>query len=395
MNSTTFAHYDALVHKIYDAALEPSRWPVVMAKIAEAAGASHSLLYTPVHTPEQGGFLFPHNIPQTTLDLWAARGIHEDPLVAAAKERGYIDRGEGVAMTGNELMPEAELLATDFYRDLWAPIDIAKVCSGMVFDGTDTHKLPTILAVYRRLLDAPFDEHQVNLIQRLLSHVSRSLGVMFHLRDRQLQAASSLGALDRLAAGVFLLSQDLSVQFANSAGKSLLDVGGPLRLTSAGQAGGLGKLELSKRLTTMEREFQKWLRDAVATSTLTPAHFSRAMILPDAAGRPACVLNASPLGNAPRFRVDKTPPSAIVFAYDVASAGSVPPEKLCDLFALTPAEARAAMQIMSGGSTSDMADRLGISVNTVKTQLKAAYGKTGTNRHADLLRLLLALSSNQ
>ena len=70
---------------------------------------------------------------------------------------------------------------------------------------------------------------------------------------------------------------------------------------------------------------------------------------------------------------------------------SVPAELLCPLFGMTPAEARVASQVLEGGSADAMATRLGVSVNTIKTQLKAVFVKTNTNRQVDLLKLLLAL----
>ena len=388
MQADQLARYDALLHRIYDAALRPESWPAVLADIATANGASHALLYTPVHMPVQGGFLFPHNIPQSSLDLWAARGIREDPLVAAAIARGYIAKGEGVAMSGDQLVPEAELLTTSFYREHWAPIGIGRVCSGMVFDGTDAHKLPTILAVYRRLADPHFDDKQVELVRRLLAHVSRALGVMFHLRDSRLQAASTTTALDRLSAGIFLLSQDRAIRFANAAGQSMLDRGDPLCSDGVG-------LGLTRRLKALDAQFRRCIADAVHPFDIEAdaAHFSQAMVLPDRAGRPSCVLHAAPLGQAATFQTGVSRPAAIVFAHDVAAAAAVAPEKLTALFGLTSAEARAALQIMEGGGGDAMASRLGVSINTFRTQLKAAYAKTGTNRQTDLLKLLLALSS--
>jgi DNA-binding CsgD family transcriptional regulator len=41
----------------------------------------------------------------------------------------------------------------------------------------------------------------------------------------------------------------------------------------------------------------------------------------------------------------------------------------------------------------DMAHRAGVSVNTFKTQLQAAYAKSHAHRQVDLLKLLLALST--
>ena len=66
---------------------------------------------------------------------------------------------------------------------------------------------------------------------------------------------------------------------------------------------------------------------------------------------------------------------------------------LCELFDLTPAEARAALQTLHRGSIPQMAVCLGVSATTFMTQLRLAYDKTRTHRQADLLKLLMALAS--
>jgi DNA-binding CsgD family transcriptional regulator len=123
-----------------------------------------------------------------------------------------------------------------------------------------------------------------------------------------------------------------------------------------------------------------------------PGHFSNALLLPDADGKPICVLHAAPLGQASALAVGSAAPKAIVFLYDLAAAAQVPPAMLCKLFDFTPAETRAAQQMLQGGSAEAMAQRLGVTVNTFKSQLKAAYAKSGTHRQADFLKLLLALA---
>ena len=69
-----------------------------------------------------------------------------------------------------------------------------------------------------------------------------------------------------------------------------------------------------------------------------------------------------------------------------------PATLLRDLFGLTPAEARLALELAHGASPRDAANRLGVTWNTTRTQLKAVLAKTGTNRQAALVRLLAALS---
>lgn len=62
---------------------------------------------------------------------------------------------------------------------------------------------------------------------------------------------------------------------------------------------------------------------------------------------------------------------------------------LRELFGLTAAEARFAVALAEGAAVEEIASRLGISMNTARTHLKAILAKTGTNRQAQLVAVLL------
>ena len=382
-----------MVGAIYDASLDPAQWQNALRQIAQRCGATHALLYTPMHGPHEGGFVFPYNLSEAAIELWASKSRHEDPFIAAANRRGVFQYGEGDAIDGTSLVPQAELLATPFYRELWAPIGIARVLSGVVFDGADAHKLPTVLAVYRNLSDPPFGAEELELMRRIVAHLSRGLGMVFHLRDAALQVASSRAALDRLGAGVLLLSAKQEVLFANIAAQRSLDAGTPLALVPSVHGG--SRLSLPAALQHLEGGFTDLLAGATISDELSEtSHFSQALVLEDAQGRPACVLHASPLPSGAALGAGLLDLQAILFVYDLAPIGSLVPRKLCELFSLTPGEARAALQVLEGGGATAMAARLQVSVNTFKSQIKAVYAKTRTQRLPDLLKLLLALSAS-
>jgi DNA-binding CsgD family transcriptional regulator len=61
---------------------------------------------------------------------------------------------------------------------------------------------------------------------------------------------------------------------------------------------------------------------------------------------------------------------------------------LVEAFALTPAEARVAMQVAAGMSAKEIAQRTGATHHTVRFQLKAIFRKTGTSRQSQLARLI-------
>ena len=64
--------------------------------------------------------------------------------------------------------------------------------------------------------------------------------------------------------------------------------------------------------------------------------------------------------------------------------------QLRELFGLTLAEARLAVALCNGRSVNAFAVDIGLSVNTVRSQLRAILHKTGTHRQSDLVRLLNA-----
>ncbi|MFW6049846.1 MAG: helix-turn-helix transcriptional regulator [Myxococcota bacterium] len=72
------------------------------------------------------------------------------------------------------------------------------------------------------------------------------------------------------------------------------------------------------------------------------------------------------------------------------TGGAVSVQDLQRAHGLTRAEARVAVRIGEGKAVPDIAEELGISVQTVRTHLKRAYAKTGARRQAELARLVLA-----
>lgn len=389
--------YDDVLHHIYACSIDPSGWPRAVGAIANLLGARWAVLFTFMHGPENGGFCFTHNLAQAELESWAKNSQEEDPFVQAALARRLLV--DGAAYEGCDMVPRQELERTRLYREVWAHHGIEHICVGIVFGTADPDKLPTSISLYRSARDRPFDAGEVDIVRRLLVHMSRALGVMFHLRDAALQVASTRSALDRLSGGVVLLDRHGGVQFANAAARSLLLRGNKVRLVSHGPARPDRLAPVSGR-PSIDAAFERALSNAISPpndrsgSGADGDHFSQALVLPGEDGKPAWVIHAAPLGPAPGLSAGGTPACAIVFLRDLDSSDAVDPAVLCQLFGMTAAEARAARQLLEGGSAESMADRLGVSINTFKTQLKAAYAKSNTRRQADLLKLMLSLAAN-
>ena len=86
------------------------------------------------------------------------------------------------------------------------------------------------------------------------------------------------------------------------------------------------------------------------------------------------------------------PKDAVVFIAPDREAASDEPKMYRETFGLTPAEARLAASLKDGLSLKEAAEKLGLSVNTVRNQVKSIFEKLGVNRQSDLIRHLTELS---
>lgn len=382
------ARYDDVVNGIYEASLNPERWPAQMRAIAEMMGASRTMMHSYARTHAEGGFVFSHNLPSEELTKFDARFLHEDPFVLAANRRDLLN--DGLTVRGCDLVSDDALLNTAFYKALWEPLQIRHSVSGVVFASSDARKQPTALSLFRSPVEGAFVPAELEVANRLVRHLSRALGVMFHLRDLEWRVASSLAAINRLQAAIVLIDHRKAVRYQNRAAELLFaDPGSVVRSSRLGAA---HMLSLAPGLQMLEGNFQRLLDRSAEPVVVDPAdHFSEAFVVPLADGRPGCVVHAAPLSEGQPF-LPGAQGCGIVLIYDLHRARQIAPGCLRTLFGMTPAESRAALEVLHGGTAADMAGRLGVSVNTLKTQMKEVFAKCGAKRQVDLLKLLLSLS---
>ena len=81
----------------------------------------------------------------------------------------------------------------------------------------------------------------------------------------------------------------------------------------------------------------------------------------------------------------------IVCVTDIEAGVRLPEQKLRDLFGLTAAETRLALALFEGETLADVARSLGISRYTAQNHLARVFEKTGTNRQAVLIKLMMGV----
>jgi CheY-like chemotaxis protein len=93
---------------------------------------------------------------------------------------------------------------------------------------------------------------------------------------------------------------------------------------------------------------------------------------------------------APSERMDAPDRVTVLFPF-MAQVHPFFGELLQALFGLTPAERMLATEITGGANLSEVAISRGVTLETVRGQLKSVFGKVGVTRQVDLVRTLLSL----
>lgn len=185
-------------------------------------------------------------------------------------------------------------------------------------------------------------------------------------------------ALDLVAVGVVLLDGSGRLLHANSAAYELAAAGDCIRI----QAEGVGALEAGSA-RALRHSISEMLVVAKAGDEKMVGVLLHRMSGAGPVSALACAL--------PTREADQACVSALaLFLSSPERRGRAPETLLMELFGLTPAEARVAGSLANGARTVDVAEELGVSQTTIAFHMRNLFQKTGTNRQADLIALILA-----
>jgi DNA-binding CsgD family transcriptional regulator len=185
------------------------------------------------------------------------------------------------------------------------------------------------------------------------------------------------GGLDVLAMPTLLVNEYGLVAHYNKSAEALLNERGGLRLDK-------GHLQAQDSATTLQLSLE--ITKAIRASRGDGSDLNSVVLLPRADRLPLMLMIAPlQLAGTPR-----THGGALLFAFDPDATPNVTVDMVRRLFVLSEAEAELSVALCCGKTLDDAARERGTSINTIKSQLKSAFVKTGTKRQSELVSLLLA-----
>jgi DNA-binding CsgD family transcriptional regulator len=363
------AGFGQMIEDIYAAALDPSHWFAATERLASYLGAPSGIA---ILSGGDRAAVLGHtaNTDAGARDAYTQRYFHLDPWASA-----YLRIGGRRSFIGDELADPRVVMESEFYRDHTRHYGIFHCLGAALPMGPHA---AMVLAVHRPLNGSPFTVADKDRLDRLLPHLDRAGRVQRALQAAELERSVALETLDRLSLGVILLTTEGVIIFANAVAERHLIAGAALT-ASCGR--------LAARDPAVAPLLRQAIESAAAINQGRDAVPGGIVVARRREQRPLSLLVA-PLAASRPVRVIAEA-AVIVFIADPEQQPRLPLTTLARLYCLTPAEARLMQALVGGERLEDYADRAGIRLTTVKTQLRHLFGKTDTSRQSELVGLVL------
>ena len=375
----------ALINLIYEAAVDPSQWPVFLRAFARAVEARGTLIYTHNFETMDASLAVGESFPNAVIDFdehFLSVLEYYNHVNVWAQNETMLEAGRPV--TGAMLYPESKLPKTEFYQDWLRPQDYFHAIGGIVMrEGPYAMKFSSLRS--RRCGD--FTAEEIRLYQALLPHLARAARIQRRFAFLQGLSNASLALLDTVPAAVLLLDACSRALHSNSAAQAELRRADPLLLSHSGEL-----------IVRGASHGQAAIRTAIAAA-LDPvrAHSERCATVAQLSRRNGETLCVQALALPHRDRtgracqIDHTLAAcALVIHGGQTRIPAVGRQLLRHVYGLTPAEVQVALAMAEGETLKRYAERRRISRNTAASQLKSAFQKTGLRRQSELVRWLLS-----
>jgi DNA-binding CsgD family transcriptional regulator/PAS domain-containing protein len=370
------AQLSQLIGEVYDAALDPARWPAVLQQTTDYVQGVTASLVSQDAIAQHSNLHFHWGADPYYHQLYNETYMRLHPLVPLV----FAGAKAGDVASTDMLMPYEEFVATRFYKE-WAKPQGYCDAVWAVLDRTATSMAS--LSVLRHERQGTVDEDTRRRMALIAPHFRRAVAVGRIIELRTTDAAILTETLDSLAAGVFVVDAEGVIMRLNVAAERMLAQGELLQAPR-------------RRLAARDPAADLALKSAFAGAGGGDASIgTRGVAVPLAQSDDAeWIAHVLPLTSGARRNADR-PRGAVaaLFVHKATLARPTAFEAVGRRYGLTPTEMRVLFAIVEIGGVPDVAPVLGISEETVKTHLGRLFRKTGAKRQADLAKLVASFAN--
>jgi len=369
----------SLIGDIYEAILDRSVWSGVFENLAEFVGAQAGALlwktYSRSTDDRSTEAVLTTGIKTPSLELYKERYAKLDPTTQPLLLR---DVGEVASTT--ELVSYSEYVESRYYKEWVKPQGFVDSWHASLEKSATTS---VHLIFWRKGKTGIESDATRDRMRLIVPHLRRAVQIGNLVDHGKAEAALFGDTLDGIAAGLFLVDANGRILHANASGQALLARGMVLRAYGG---------KLVSHDASAEQELYRVL-DAVGGEQVVPGADTVAVPLTARQGE-HYVAYVLPLTSGVRRRAGAGyAAAAAVFVQRALLNVPSPQDAIAKLYKLTPMELRVLFAIVQVGGVPEVAAMMGSSSSTIRTHLRRLFSKTGTDRQADLVKLVAGYSN--
>lgn len=303
------------------------------------------------------------------LDTWTTAVIRE--FATEARPRVWL---------GPELVPQQDYQRSEFYQDFARRLGVFELIAACapIADGDSV-----FLGLHRPEGVEGFSERDRQVLVQVLPHLQRAL-VLRRRLSASPRAPLSTAALELTGNAVVIVDADARILFASTAAEALMAEGAAVRGSRTGPTAGATRV-LGAAHKTDDAELRGLVR---ATSLGRGAGATLMLRGPLPAENLAALVSRIPGALAPSGPFSG---AVMVMLRPLARRRSHDPRLLAGMLGITQAEAEVAAALSGGRSAEAVAAERGVSVATVRTQVRRLLDKLGVANLRELEALLASL----
>ncbi len=375
MSAYTESPMEQAIERIYDAALDASRWSTAIKAIGSAIDGGADLLIFDMER-NRADFVELQGFDPAFLDDYYRHYLSLNPYI-----KPYGDAPCGQVLWGEDLVAWDELRMSEFYNDFMCKAGLSRGFPGVkLIEDERRHASIAINPPQSRI-----ENDALRIARELLClgrHVKQAIEVNRLTERASLAARTVEDTVEAVAAAAFVIDQEHCVLHANRKAEALLRESKLMLRASGGSLRCWRPDEDSRLALFLNADAGACDRPIRLRSLGSDASYV-AWKIP--------IQRFQSRGSSSRQAIRVVWPEAatllIVAPIDIAQR--IPEEIISSAFDLTPAEARIVSALVSGQTPKAYAETAGLSIRTVRHQLTTVFNKTGTTRQSELLALVI------
>lgn len=364
---TSEAALDELIAKVYGAPWSPDGFASFVDALRQRLGAGYIgfVSKSPVPTP-----VIARGADPAWLADYRAHFAKVDPFCDPIAAR----LGVGELRSTDAIVPRQDLVLTEFYADFLARTGLERGLVGVLDrKGRDVGIL-TIL--FQRELDQE-GRAELELLSRLMPHIRRAIMMCDFLAEARADLRFGERVLDELSGAAFVLTPSGTLVRTNEAADRMLSRCDGIAVDRDG-------------IAATHPDDNRVLRREVGRALPMRAGAPRPIVT---LRRPSCrrplVATIGPLTSRIGSPFGLAAERVLVLVRDPERLPRASARAICRALGLTLAESKVVALLVEGSSIQEIARKIGTSPETVRSQVKSTFAKTGVHRQSELVRLVL------